>query len=74
MNLPKLGKTSSLERLKHQRHLHTQPSSMVDCSCAFQLRFQYANEDRLKIPLSPISNGAHVCLTCGANMTNEEKK
>ncbi|KRY24053.1 hypothetical protein T01_15749, partial [Trichinella spiralis] len=30
------------------------------------LALQYANEDRLKIALSSISNGALVCLTCVA--------
>ncbi|XP_003372353.1 hypothetical protein Tsp_10601 [Trichinella spiralis] len=31
------------------------------------LLVQYANEDRLKIALSSISNGALVCLTCVAS-------
>ncbi|XP_003371982.1 conserved hypothetical protein, partial [Trichinella spiralis] len=50
------------------------------------LSLQYANEDRLKLALSSISNGALVCFTCVAsnsilkrqtfalNMTNEERK
>ncbi|XP_003371907.1 hypothetical protein Tsp_05582 [Trichinella spiralis] len=50
------------------------------------LSLQYANQYRLKLALSSISNGALVCFTCVAsnsilkrqtlalNMTNEEKK
>ncbi|XP_003374232.1 conserved hypothetical protein, partial [Trichinella spiralis] len=89
----RLRKTSSLEQ--HQRHLTCRgvvrleliprPENFPISSNRF-LALQYANEDRLKIALSSISNGALVCLTCVASsgiakrqtqaldMINEEKK
>ncbi|KRX31521.1 hypothetical protein T05_8111, partial [Trichinella murrelli] len=69
------GTKQNKRRQEHQKHLHMQrvvrleliprPENFPINSNRF-LSLQYANEDRLKIALSSISNGALVCFICVA--------